>query len=93
MAHMYPEAGPAEECRSAAERSLYYRLRASLGPDVHVIHSAQWNTVAASGRMQPGEADFVIIHPALGIAVLEVKGGRISHDSATGRWYTRDRYT
>lgn len=92
MPHMYPEAGPAEDCESSAERKLYYRLRETLGPEFHVIHSVKWNTIAANGRMQPGEADFVVIHPALGIAILEVKGGRVTQEPRSGRWYTVDRH-
>lgn len=91
LAHMYPEGGPAEDCESSAERKLYYRFRETLGPDFYVIHSAKWNTLASNGRMQPGEADFIVIHPALGIAILEVKGGRITQEPKSGRWYTIDR--
>ncbi len=90
--HMYPEAGPVEDCESAAERKLYYRLRETLGQDFHIIHSAKWNTIAANGRMQPGEADFIIVHPVLGIAILEVKGGRITQHPKTRVWYTIDRH-
>lgn len=92
MAHMYPEAGPAEDCESSAEHKLYYRFRESLGPEFHVIHSVKWNNLASNGRMQPGEANFIIIHPSLDIAIIEVKGGRIAQDSKSGRWYTIDRF-
>lgn len=92
MAQMYPDAGPAEDCESSAERALYYRLRETLGPEYTVVHSAKWNVVAGNGRMQAGEADFIIIHPAKGILVLEVKGGRVRYDPKAGRWYVLDRH-
>jgi Nuclease-related domain len=91
VAHMYPEEGPAEDCESDAERALYYRLRERLGPDYRIVHSAKWHVTAPNGRLQAGEADFVVIHPARGLLVLEVKGGRMSHDARAGRWYVLDR--
>ena len=91
MAAIYPEAGPAPGCQSDAERKLYYCLREQLGAEYDVLHSIKWNAVATNGRMQPGEADFIIVHPTHGILVLEVKGGRIRYNRAADRWYTIDR--
>jgi hypothetical protein len=31
----------------------------------------------------------VIVHPKRGILVLEVKGGLVRYESASGRWFTR----
>lgn len=92
MAQMYPDSGPAEDCESSAERALYYRLRETLSSDYIVVHSAKWNAIAPNGRMQAGEADFIIVHPAKGILVLEVKGGRVRYDPKSARWYVLDRH-
>jgi Nuclease-related domain len=89
MAHMYPADGPAQDTWSFGERQLYDVLRRDLCDDYHVIHSTPWRARSNSGRMRTGEADFVIIHPQHGILVLEVKGGAISVEGRTKRWYTR----
>ena len=89
MARMYPPDGPREPCQSDAERKLYSLFQKSLGPDYIVIHSVDWHNRAANGRLQEGEADFLIIHPQHGILILEVKGGRISYRD--GAYHTMNR--
>jgi hypothetical protein len=41
--------------------------------------------------VKDGETDFVITHADLGVLMLEVKGRRVSFDSATGSWTSVDR--
>lgn len=60
----------------------------SLSDDWHVFHHVRWQSVRA-GRPGDGEADFVLVHRAHGIVVVEVKGGRI--EVVDGRWYATDR--
>jgi nuclease-like protein/AAA domain-containing protein/UvrD-like helicase family protein len=54
-----------------------------LPPEWLVFHSVAWQSLR--GRRQgDGEADFVLVHPAIGLLILEVKGGGIS--VVDGRW-------
>jgi Nuclease-related domain/UvrD-like helicase C-terminal domain/AAA domain len=41
------------------------------------------------GGARDGETDFLLVHPNRGLLVLEVKGGLITHDAASGLWVTR----
>lgn len=69
---------------SAAEQVVWERLRAQL-PDSAVLIAGQ--RVTADG--EEIEADLLVLWPGVGIAVIEVKGGRVSlHE---GHWYQGDR--
>jgi hypothetical protein len=91
MAQMHPRAGPVDGTTSAAERQMYALLRDRLDDAWHVIHSAERYFKASNGRLVRGEIDFLVVHPDYGIAVVEVKGGQIQRDSATGKWSSLDR--
>jgi hypothetical protein len=52
-----------------------------------VFHRVAWQSVR-DGRQGDGEADFVLLHPRVGLIVLEVKGGRISVED--GQWFSTD---
>jgi hypothetical protein len=67
---------------SPAERDVWYQL-AKFPDDVVVFHSYHWTGEAGSRDLE-GEIDFVMIDPAFGVMVIEVKGGAISHRN--GRW-------
>ncbi|MBF3745682.1 NERD domain-containing protein [Burkholderia pseudomallei] len=56
--------------------------------DIVVLHSVAWQGVRR-GKQADGEADFIVLVPMKGIAILEVKGGTI--EVASGRWYSTDR--
>ncbi|MRT00659.1 AAA family ATPase [Ralstonia pickettii] len=55
--------------------------------DIVVLHSVAWQGVRR-GRQADGEADFVVLAPNRGIAILEVKGGGI--EIVSGQWYSTD---
>lgn len=74
--------------RRSAECAVYDRLRQTLTGEWHVYYSRPWLGLDKDGRDKEGEADFVLAHPKFGMLVLEVKGGAISHDAKTGKWYT-----
>ena len=59
----------------------------SLSDDWTMIHSVAWQGRRRE-REGDGEADFVLIHPAHGIVVLEAKGGDVRLEA--GRWTTTD---
>lgn len=83
MARMVPF--PMLPTESAAERRLYEGMLEQLDDPYVVYHSVDWVLAGREGP-EPGEADFVVAHPELGIVVLEVKGGSIVYDPGTRRW-------
>lgn len=89
MARMYP-ARPRVETKSQAELKLYHAFREALPDDYVVFHSVAWLARDPRSGAQDGEADFVVAHPARGVLVVEVKGGRITYDGAAGRWYSNE---
>lgn len=73
---------------SPAERKVRDVL-ARLPDPWWVLHSVAWQS-QRNGREGDGEADFVLLHPSVGLLVLEVKGGGIRVQE--GSWYSRDRF-
>jgi hypothetical protein len=83
VAHMIPPVIPAS-CRSAGEREIFTRLRQEPGTkDWIVLHSLD---IAHHLRQIVGEADFVVILPAVGVLCLEVKACH-SLQRKDGLWY------
>lgn len=84
MAIMYPKGGPVNNASVTAEPTIYHLLAQQLSDDFVVIHSITWLAQVAKevdGRNVPtGEIDFLILHQALGVLALEVKGGRIRYE-------------
>ena len=89
MAVCIPPLDPSTE--SAAERRLYEALESGLGGDFVILHSVKW--IARPGGVGPrdGEVDFLVCHPRYGLLVVEVKGGGVALDYATGSWTSIDR--
>jgi hypothetical protein len=85
MAKMFP-AVIAPDVPSDAERQLYSLFARQLSADYMVFHSVAWQSRHEIYGARDGEADFVIVHPRLGILVLEVKGGIIDYDGENGVW-------
>jgi len=75
---------------SDGEQLVYDSLRQGLSDSYTVFHSFAWLGNEKQRRSE-GEADFVILHPALGIMVIEVKAGGISYQD--GQWLQTNRYT
>src|SRR4051812_11794792 len=67
-----------------AERTVWEALREQLPEEAVLFHS-----VALKERDQDYEADLVVAWPGVGIGVVEVKGGRITHED--GQWWQGDR--
>ena len=82
MATMYPETLPGDA--SPSERPVY-RALAKLPDPWRVFHSVAWQSVR-KGRQGDGEADFVLLHPAHGLIVIEAKGGSIRLEN--GEWFS-----
>ncbi len=95
MARMIPIhslAGLDGRSPSTAEEQVYTALRETLDDTYTAIGWVAWQTVNAQGRPIEGEADFVVYHPQRGFLVLEVKGGGISHEGSTRKWWSTDRH-
>lgn len=93
MARCYPNALPEsvlQDPARVAEVKVYNAL-ASLPDPYHVFYSVRW-LVRDRRRARDGEADFVVAHPDFGLLVIEVKGGNIAFDSASGRWTSTSRH-
>src|SRR3954465_7071079 len=71
-----PEFGPDRH----AERDVWEALQRQLPPDAILMHSVNLNE---NGRER--EIDLLVFWPQVGIAAIEVKGGRVSFEA--GRWY------
>ena len=86
MARMIPDVDPSQ-LEHSSEEPVYVALRDQLSDDFVVLHSYPWlRPWRDEGALSEGEADFVVVHPAHGLLVLEVKGGeQIRHDGH--RWY------
>jgi hypothetical protein len=76
---------------SRAEARFYQACRDSLSAEAVVIYSANWIYRDARGRLNEGEADFTVLSPQAGVLVVEVKGGGVTFDSASGAWCSVDR--
>lgn len=76
---------------SSAELRLYKCLANQLGPKFTVLHSVAWIAKPDGHTPRDGESDFLILHPDLGVLVVEVKGGTISLDYRQARWSSIDR--
>ncbi|WP_245232906.1 nuclease-related domain-containing DEAD/DEAH box helicase [Paenarthrobacter nicotinovorans] len=68
----------------SAERSVWEALKRSLPDDVVLAHSVQ----VRDGRAEH-EIDILVLWPGVGMAAIEVKGGRVSVES--GQWFQSDR--
>ena len=73
---------------SEAEAKVFAALARSLPVGWTVLHHVQWLQKRPGRDTPDGETDFVVIHPVHGALILEVKGGRVRYDSASGQWFT-----
>jgi len=86
--HIYPETLAGVNVKSPAEKMLFDVFGFQLDENFYILHSVAWIEIRQKGRKpSDGEIDFVILHPKMGILLLEVKGGIIGR-TENGRWYT-----
>lgn len=77
---------------SRGEAKLYRSLRDHLAGDYIVLFQVGWILRREKERARDGETDFLICHPARGYLCVEVKGGGVGFNAATGQWYSIDRH-
>jgi hypothetical protein len=68
-----------------AEKALWAWAIEQLDDDVLVLPQVAM-TVGGGGRVEEAEADLVLVDPAHGITVVEVKGGTLSYDARRAVW-------
>jgi hypothetical protein len=81
---------PPTSAASAAGEAKALLAFQSLHDDFRIYHRKSWYSFdgldGSREGVREGEADFLVLHPDLGMLVLEVKGGRIAFDGRTGEW-------
>ncbi len=81
MAQIYPADPPAPGPGRRAERLIYEALRDGLPADWYVYHHVPY---VETGAAAEGEADFVVVHPAHGLLVVECKGEGVAYTAQVG---------
>ncbi len=92
MALMFPERLP-ERVRNDRQRRAEVRVYdafADAPNDWRVFYSVAWLSRDQTQELREGEADFIVVHPHLGLLVIEVKGGGIERDGSSGSWWSVD---
>ena len=75
---------------SDGEKLVYESLKNGLSDQYVVFHSFTWLGNEKQRRSE-GEADFVILYPALGILSVEVKSGGVAYRE--GNWIQINRFS
>ena len=94
MATMIPELSEPQLSRlkSRAEAKVYRSFRDNLPASYVVVFEPKWILKPKAERAGDGENDFLVCHPEQGYLCIEVKGGGISFDAASDKWYSVDRH-
>lgn len=83
MAQMIPSLDP-QTIRNDGER-MFYQAAAALPRDYTVFYSFKFTIPEFQGMPETvREADFIVVHPALGYLVIEVKQGEVAYRE--GQW-------
>ncbi|MCA9795303.1 MAG: NERD domain-containing protein [Candidatus Eremiobacteraeota bacterium] len=72
-----------------AERYVAQALEIGLDASWTVFHSYCWlreDRSQKKANLREGEVDFLLLHPVEGLLIVEVKGGKVGYDPATGHW-------
>ena len=69
------------------EKEVRRQLLKQLPDNWVVICSVSWALRNDIGAVRDGEADFVVLVPELGLAVLEVKGSKLVRVDENGIWH------
>lgn len=93
---IFPELLPQrvrQEPKLSAEVRVYDLLRAQIGFGWTVFYDVAWLGLAnPKNGPRDGQIDFVVAHPAKGLLLIEVKGGRIRFEGPTRQWISTDRH-
>lgn len=92
MAFLYPDVTSTEVSFPSLAEQIVYQKAQALPTGWRVYHSITLSTKDDGEGVKDGEIDFVFYHPNYGVIVMEVKGGRISLDGDTGKFYSINRH-
>lgn len=94
MTTMIPDLSEAQlnDLPSQAEAKVYRALRDKLPQDYVVFFQVGWILRREEEQAKDGETDFLVCHPDHGYLCIEVKGGGVSFDAASGEWFSVDRH-
>ncbi len=93
MAQIFPDTDRTRVIFSSrAEEAFYNACKEGLSKGWRVYYSRTLSTIEVGAGMRDNEIDFVLYHPRFGVIVVEVKGGRIKHDTTTGHFYSINRH-
>lgn len=77
---------------SQAEAKVYRALRDKLPQEYVIFFQVGWILRREEEQAKDGETDFLVCHPDHGYLCIEVKGGGVGFDAATGEWFSVDRH-
>lgn len=77
---------------SRAEAKVYRALRDKLPREYVVFFQVGWILQREEEQAKDGETDFLVCHPDHGYLCIEVKGGGVSFDAASGEWFSVDHH-
>ncbi len=93
MARLFPDS---EKQRiiftSNAEQYFYDLCKEQLSDEWRVYFSCTLSAMEQGEGLKDNEVDFVLYHPHWGVIVVEVKGGRIKHETETGKFFSINRH-
>jgi hypothetical protein len=91
---MFPELSESQlnDLPSQAEAKVYRALRDKLPQEYVVFFQVGWILRREEEQAKDGETDFLVCHPDYGYLCIEVKGGGVGFDAATGEWFSVDRH-
>jgi hypothetical protein len=92
MAFLYPSTKNTEVVFASQAEEQVYTLADELPDSWRVYYSVTLSMKDEREGVKDGEIDFVFYHPSHGVIVFEVKGGRISLDGNTGKFFSINRH-
>ena len=92
MAFLYPDVRSTEVSFPSLAEQIVYQKAQQLPDQWRVYHSITLSMKDDHEGVKDGEIDFVFYHPRHGVIVVEVKGGRISLNGETGKFYSINRH-
>lgn len=82
-----------QDPKLAGEVRIYDILKNQLGFGWTVFYDVAWLGLTHPDQgPRDGQVDFIVAHPAKGVLLIEVKGGRIRFDGPSRQWISTDRH-
>ncbi len=76
---------------SQGEKMIYDKLKEKLSNGWHVFYSVQLSDIQQRVGLADNEIDFIMYHKSYGLALVEVKGGRIRYSEEKHQFFSIDR--